>query len=160
MGLWDVAREIAFDPSERASDAIAAIQYLLTHPAPPPPNPPESAMSEEEIDAALAELEAELETHRDLDEAASPPPRNDEPSTNVDALTTACLEILRRIADGVDPRATARDRMRAAELREHYLPAPDKGAYWEEIDSWPNEELKQELEELLLVLEDVSRDDR
>jgi hypothetical protein len=46
--------------------------------------------------------------------------------------------------------------MRAAALRERRLPTPDSGTFWEEIESWTNEELNRELEELLLVLEDVS----
>jgi hypothetical protein len=164
LTLWEVAREIALDPSQRPSDTIVAIEHLLTHTAPPPPEPPElvaleaeaRAMSEGQIDAALAEFEAsERASHPDLDEAASPPPRNEEPSTNVDALTTTCLEILRRIGDGVDPRATARDRMRAAELREHHLPAPDKDAYWEEIESWTHEELALELKDLIALDEET-----
>jgi hypothetical protein len=164
LTAWEVAHEIALDPSQRPSDTILAIEHLLTHAAPPPPEPPElvafnaklSGMSEEQMDAALAKLEAsERESHPDLGQAASRPPRNEEPSTNVDALTRTCLEILRRIGDGVDPRATARDRMRAAELREHHLPAPDKGPYWEEIESWTNEELALELRDLLALDEET-----
>jgi hypothetical protein len=163
LTAWEVAHEIALDPSRRPSDTIVAIQHLLTHAAPPPREAPElvaveaevRAMSEEEIVAALAELESDLETHPDLDDAAGPPPSHEEPSPNVDALTTTCLEILRRIGDGVDPRATARDRMRAAELREHHLPAPDKGPYWEEIESWTSEELVRELKDLLALDEET-----
>jgi len=58
-------------------------------------------------------------------------------------LTSAAqpAEILRRIGDGVDPRATARGRMRAAELRERHQPATDRGPFWEVIQSWTDEEL-------------------
>ena len=35
MSKWDVAREIAFDPSQRPGDVIPAVKHLLTHRAPP-----------------------------------------------------------------------------------------------------------------------------
>ena len=132
LRAWDVAREIAFDPSQRPGDAITAIRYLLTQPAPPPMKSPElveceaevDAMSEEELDAALAELMAsELETHRDLDEAARIA-TNEKPSTDLDALPAQCLVILQRDRRWGRP---ARDRARSHACRE--TPGAPSGAH-------------------------------
>jgi hypothetical protein len=154
---WDVARDVAFDPSQRPGDAIMAIEHLLTHTAPPPRKSREElefqakvgAMSLEEIEAILEEHDAsQLETERDLDPAACAP-GNDEPSTDVEALRAGCLEILQRIGDGVDPRATPRDRMRAAELRERHLPLANVDPFSELMESWTDDELERELHDLL-----------
>jgi hypothetical protein len=167
--LWDVARGIAFDPGERPGDVITAIRHLLTRPAPPPKKSTEElayeakvrAMNEEEVNAELAEVEAALAeirasdpaTHRDLDQAHV---ITNEPSAHGEALKTRCLEILRRIGDGVDTRATARDRMSAAELRERYLSHTDRDPLSEEVDSWDEAQLDREMEDLTRPFDDDS----
>ena len=77
-------------------------------------------MSTEEIDAALRELEAadnELQATPDPDaevgaDTEDEPEASEAPGTEVVAR---CLEVLQRIGDGFDPRASGRDRMHAAE---------------------------------------------
>ena len=155
MGTWDVAREIAFDPSQPPSEVIAAVKFLLTHRAPPVISPELErweeevrAMSEEEIDAALRELEADdseprATPGRDANVAADTedePEASEAPGTEVIAR---CLAILQRIADGVDSRASGRDRMRAAELREQHLAASPRSAFLDEIESMTLEELRE-----------------
>ena len=170
MGTWDVAREIAFDPSQPPSAVIAAVKFLLTHRAPRVISPELErweeevrAMSPEEIDAAIRELEAHDSEHRatagpDADVAADTqddPEASEAPSTEVIAR---CLAILQRIGDGVDSRASARDRMYAAELREQHLPASPRSALEDEIESMTPEEVRELYEDLVdegEVLEDT-----
>ena len=161
MGTWDVAREIAFDPSQPPSEVIAAVKFLLTHHAPRVISPELErweeevrAMSPEEIDAAIRELEAHDSEHRanagpDADMAADTqddPEASEAPGTEVIAR---CLAILQRIGDGVDSRASARDRMCAAELREQHLPASPRSALEDEIESMTPEEVRELYEDLV-----------
>jgi hypothetical protein len=144
---------------------ILAVKHLLTHRAPRVTSPELErweervrAMSEAEIDAALLELEAgdnepEATPGSDADVAADTedePEPSESPGTEV---ITRCLEILQRIADGFDPRASGRDRMRAAELREQYVastnPRKLEDAFRDEIMSWTDEEVAREFESLL-----------
>ena len=160
MSTWDVARDIVFDPSQHPSDVIMAAKHLFAH-RPPRVVSPEleeweeklRATSDAEIDAALLELEAAdneppTSTRSDAD-AAADTENGPEPSEAPGAeVRTRCLEILRRIGDGVDSRASGRDRMRAAALREQYLAATSPGdAIRDEIESWTPEELESFLAE-------------
>ncbi len=155
MSTWDVAREIGLDPSQPPSDAIAAGEFLLTHRTPRVISPELEgweeevrAMSEEEIDAALRELEADdseprATPGRDANVAADTedePEASEAPGTDVIAR---CLAILQRIGDGVDLRASGRDRMRAARLREQYLAVRPRSAFLDEIESMTLEELRE-----------------
>ena len=146
MSAWDVARDIAFDASQPPSDVLAAVKHLLNH-RPPPliEEQDDEPMSDEEIEAITRELIArvrerkargEIEPEATADTADQPP---------VDArqteMTVRCLEVLQRIGDGCDPRASARDRMHAAELRDHYVVPANADPPWmqetmEEWDSW------------------------
>ena len=159
MTTWDIASEIAFDTSQRPADVIGAVEYLLTH-RPPPliEEQDDEPMSDEEIEAITRELIArvrerkargEIEPEATADTADQPP---------VDArqteITVRCLEVLQRIGDGCDPRASARDRMHAAELRDHYVVPANADPPWmqetmEEWDSWTEERRDQELLDLL-----------
>jgi hypothetical protein len=108
-------------------------------------------MSEAEIDARLLVLDAAENERR----ATAPPGADDtdeepEPSeaAGTDVITRS-LEILQRIANGIDSRASGPDRMRAAELREQYLAATNpRDPLEEEIDSWSPEQLQDELDQL------------
>jgi hypothetical protein len=165
MSAWDVAREVAFDASQHPRDVIAAVRHLLTN-RPPRVTSPEverwqeeaRAMSEAELDAKILELEA-----ADNEPQATPGPDTGVGSATKNELersealgtgvVTSCLEILQRIGDGLDPRASGRDRIRAAELREQHLAATNprklEDALWDKIMSWTEEELDRELESLL-----------
>ena len=110
-------------------------------------------MSEAEMDAALLELEAarndRVTIQAPADETAET--RSEpHPSAALRAdVTEKCLETLQRIAAGWDSRASGRDRMRAAELRDRHLATVGRDAIRDEIDSWSEEDFDLELESLL-----------
>ena len=180
MSAWDIAREIALDPSQGPSRVIAAVQHLLTRPAPRATCPKQArweekvrGMSDPEIDALLLRIDAAnkmsepelaallLELDADDNELRTTPrPDSDmaadtenepEPSEAPGTDTiTRCLEILQRIGDGFDSRATGPDRMRAAALREQHLAATSpRDPLRDLIESWTPEELEEETESLL-----------
>jgi hypothetical protein len=162
LSTWDVARDIASDLSQQPSDVLAAARYLLTH-RPPRVRSPEleqweeelRGMSEAEIDAAIVdELKAAAKQPRPTPRASAEvgDDREDEPERSEAPDTeeiTRCLEILQRIGDGFDPRASGRDRMRAAELREQHLAATSRrdAILEEEIELWVMEDLESLLAE-------------
>jgi hypothetical protein len=131
LSKWHVAREIAFDPSQRPSDVLMAVDYLLTHPAPRAGKPlPERfafvlpflagdhrSLTIDEVRAIRDELRPEPD--QDLDREARPTDEN--PSADSDALETKLLDGLQRTAAGVDPRATARDLARRNVSRTPHL---------------------------------------
>jgi hypothetical protein len=158
MTAWDVASEIAFDPSQSPGDAITAVEYLLTHRAPPAEEQEDVRLSDEEVEAITRELVAkvrerkargEIEPEAIAHTAEQPPADARETET-----TRRCLEVLQRIGDGCDPRASARDRMRAAELRDRYVAPANADPPWlqemmEEWNSWTEEQRDRDLLELL-----------
>ena len=70
MTAWEIAREIAFDRSQRPGDVITAVKHLLTHRAPPlePPmkEQDDEPMSDEESEAFRRELVAEVRERKAL----------------------------------------------------------------------------------------------
>jgi hypothetical protein len=155
----------AFDGGQHPRDAIAAVKFLLTHRAPRVVSPEEAAweaeralMTEAEIDAAIAKLEAEISELMTIggEPQVTPGPDPDvasgteaerEPSQSRDPLIAECLDVLKRIGDGLDPRASGKDRLRAAELREEYVAATSgRDPIREEIESWSMEELESFLD--------------
>jgi hypothetical protein len=159
MTAWDVASEIAFDPSQSPGNAITALEYLLTH------RPPslieerdDEPMSDEEVEEITRELVAKVRERKargEIESDATAEPIDQPPVDTREAeMTLRCLEVLQRIGDGCDPRASARDRMRAAELRDRFVAPANADPPWlqemmEEWNSWTEEQRDRDLLELL-----------
>ena len=112
-------------------------------------------MSDEESEAFRRQVVAEVHERkapREIGPGAVADAADPRPVDAGKTEMTLVPRVLQRIADGCDPRASARDRMHAVDLRERYLAPTDAEA------AWRQEVMEEDAQWMLSRTEEADRD--